>query len=62
MSGMRRIHEMQVVSGVELMKVIKKESEEKAGKSEEKTLKTSNMRDQKGKKGENQPRKGNGME
>ena len=53
---------MQVVSGVELMKVIKKESEEKAGTSEEKTPKISNIQDQKGKKEESRPRKGNGME
>ena len=37
MSGMKRIHEMQVVTGVKLMKVIKKGEEGMEAKDEEKT-------------------------
>ena len=62
MSGMSRIHEMQAVTGVELINVIKKGEEGKAVKDEEKTPKINNTRDQKGKPEENQSRKGNGME
>ena len=61
MSGMRRIHEMQAVTGVELMNVIKKGEEGKVVRDEEKMPKINNTRDQRGKIGENQPRKGNGM-
>ena len=43
MSGMRRIHEMQTVSGVELMKVVKKGEERVAAEEEEKTPKINNM-------------------
>ena len=62
MSGMRRIHKMQTVTRVELMKVVKT-GEERDGKEEkEKTLKINNLREQKGKTREDQARMGNGME
>ena len=62
MSGMRRIHEMQTVTGVKLMKVVKKGEEGLVAKEEEKTPKINNTREQKGKPEDNQARMGNGME
>ena len=62
MSGMKRIQELQAVSGVELTKVIKKKDEEKTEKGEERTPKINNMRNRKETKGEIHPRKGHGME
>ena len=62
MSGMRRIHEIQTVTGVELIKVIKKGEEGMAAKEEDKTPKINNKQEQKGKPEDNQAKMGNGME
>ena len=62
MSGMRIIHEMQTVTGVELMKVVKKGEERVVAKEEEKTPQINNTREQKGKTEDNQERMGNSME
>ena len=61
-SGMRRIHEMQTVTGLELMDVVKKGEKRVGMEEEEKTPKTNNTREQKTIPQVDQARTGNGME